>query len=276
MQRLNKYAAYAASLTLAASLVGCETKLRKEGVPANPTTNQVEQIRTTNCFNTQLGLVFSNDTTVVHVRLKAVPQKGNDCTAYLINGKTDDNWWYQWGLVYIKRADGGDNFYLQREVWDPTGASNRMWSVKSDAFPINTDDILELKLCIKDGVLHMSAANINSKLKIDLPSKTEAKTFVGGIENRSGEMGVTSVMTEVWSYSENGAINEQNYDVILPKLPDLPVCTFVIRRKYDKEIGKVSEEGTKIDLLMATRSEWYTPKQRTFTTSFLTDNDPEK
>ena len=69
--------------------------------------------------NIQIGEAFSRDTKDIEVQVKAVPQPGAYMmtSTCLINGRTDDGAWYQWGLRY--RDD--HNFYITENIWDGSG-----------------------------------------------------------------------------------------------------------------------------------------------------------
>ena len=123
-------------------------------------------------YDEQLGMTFTQNFTSLAYNVTAVPQA--DSTdygpAYLLNGLSNDGYWYQAGLSYNwPYASGGYNpgFNFNYEVFNSAGKSvypaNGGGGLKSFSGGIvNPGDLILLNLYFTDGFVYMSAKDWNT------------------------------------------------------------------------------------------------------------------
>lgn len=111
-------------------------------------------------------------------QIKAVSQKeGADEIAYLVNGKTDQKWWYQVGVLYTNKAGGGFGFGY--ELWDNTGKDPIGRRVVDFSKMVNEGDDIVIRLEIKGDKVYGTATDLNGAIaKCEFPA--HGTVFVGG------------------------------------------------------------------------------------------------
>ncbi len=108
--------------------------------------------------------------------------------AYLLNGLSNGNYWYQVGLAYNWPYEGGgynSGFYFIYEVWNsaeesvyPTDGGGGLQSFSG---PVNSGDLVQLSLHINGGVVHMTAYDWNTTATCSVSyGSVHPTTFIAG------------------------------------------------------------------------------------------------
>ena len=138
------------------------------------------QAITPNFIHAQYDIFFQNNATCLNVNVKAIPQTENSNLssgygpAYLLNGLTNNGYWYQVGLGYNfnytdnKNVDNYSGFRLIYEVWNSStgkplniGCGDQA-CVKNFTGVVNNNDTILLNMSIvRDNVI-LSAYDTNT------------------------------------------------------------------------------------------------------------------
>jgi hypothetical protein len=155
-------------------------------------------------FNEMVGASFVNGTKSIDYFVSAVPQKYaiGSAVAYLINGLTENGYWYQIGLTY-DWASFLKGFHIKYEVWNPQGKElfdkNGLETGELDfKEPIRKGDRIELRLTVQNGNVALGAIDLNSNASNQmLIDGNGASTFVGMSSNVATPNGYfTGIMEE--------------------------------------------------------------------------------
>lgn len=169
-------------------------------LPQMDTYNQIAISRhpTIAYYDEQLWLGFANNVTAMSYNVTAIAQ--NDTygfgPGYLVNGLTNENFWYQVGLSWNWPSEHGFRFFY--EVWNATSKKSIFPKYGSGKLSftklIRPHDVVLLSLNFRNEAVNMSARDweSNATASIDF-SSYGAKVFVGSI--RPNEY-PTSLLTE--------------------------------------------------------------------------------
>lgn len=147
-------------------------------------------------WDEQIGLTFSPSYTSMAWNVTAVPQSGSYGygPAYLLNGLTDQGWWYQVGLTYDwPYLAGGyaSGFRMFYEVWNtsyvsvfPAGGGGGLFSFNG---PVNAYDTVGLDLYFSGTSVIMTATDWDTGASATATYTAHGSVFVG-----SGQGGYTS------------------------------------------------------------------------------------
>jgi uncharacterized repeat protein (TIGR02543 family) len=157
-------------------------------------------------YDEQLGLTFTQNFLSIAYNVTAVPQ--NDSygygPAYLLNGLSNDGYWYQVGLSYHwPYSSGGYNqgFNLNYNVFNSAGnvvsPSGGGGGLKAFS-PVNSGDLVLLYLYFNNGIVYMYAKDWNtSAVSYVTYPDSHTTEFVGGL----GSQFFTGLMTEWYHVS---------------------------------------------------------------------------
>ncbi|MDE1865275.1 MAG: hypothetical protein KGH94_01390 [Candidatus Micrarchaeota archaeon] len=169
-------------------------------------------------YDLQSGLLIKDDTECVEAVVTALPSKFSSGKLlrqidYVINGRTDKDRLYQFGLEYS--FDGkSDKFKLAAEVYQ--GSTIVAPSYRND-FYCKPYDKVELKLTIgKDGTVEMTAKDLDGGDTVPVETlsfKEAGRKFVGWKE---GDVTGTSVFTEAYSTNSVVHVPRQHYTLLKP------------------------------------------------------------
>jgi len=169
-------------------------------LPQMDTYNQIAISRhpTIAYYDEQLWLGFANNVTAMSYNVTGIAQ--NDTygfgPGYLVNGLTNENFWYQVGLSWNWPSEHGFRFFY--EVWNATSKKSIFPKYGSGKLSftklIRPHDVVLLSLNFRNEAVNMSARDweSNATASIDF-SSYGAKVFVGSI--RPNEY-PTSLLTE--------------------------------------------------------------------------------
>ncbi len=163
-------------------------------------------------YDEQLGLTFTQSFVSLAYNVTAIPQ--NDTNgygpAYLLNGLSDDGYWYQIGLAYNWPytdlfGGGGYNqgFNLVYEVFNSVGESiyptNGGGGIESFSGTVNSDDLVLLNLYVSyGGAVTFYALDWNTNATaFQTYTDSQTKEFIGLSEPASNGF-FTGLMTEWW------------------------------------------------------------------------------
>jgi len=159
-------------------------------------------------YDEQLGLTFTQNFASLAYNVTAVPQTDSYGygPAYLLNGLSNDGYWYQAGLSYNwPYADGGYNagFNFNYEVFNSAGKSvypANSGGLKSFSGPVNSGDLVLLNLYFNNGFVYMYAEDWNTgAVAIATYADSQTSHFIGSTSSPNNSNGFFSgLMTEWW------------------------------------------------------------------------------
>jgi hypothetical protein len=157
-------------------------------------------------YDEQLGISFTQDFYSLACTVTAVGQSDNDGygPAYLLNGLTDQGWWYQVGLAYNWPYNGGFNagFNFIYEVWDSSGNSifptNGGGGILAFSGPVYEGDNVFLKLYFLYSEVVMWAMDNNTGAIAYMQYSAEGATIFSGTPSGYANLNdfFTGLMTE--------------------------------------------------------------------------------
>ena len=159
-------------------------------------------------YDEQLGMTFTQNFASLAYNVTAVPQADSDGygPAYLLNGLSNDGYWYQVGLSYNwPNANGGYNpgFNFNYEVFDSAGKSVYPYDggggLESFSSAVNSGDLVLLKLYFNNGIVYMYAKDWNTRA-VAFATYTDSQTSsFPDLSSPSNSNGFFSgLMTEWW------------------------------------------------------------------------------
>ena len=172
-------------------------------------------------YDEQMGLTFGQDFASLSYNVTAVEQNDSNGygPAYLLNGLSDEGYWYQVGISWDwPFSNGGytSGFNFNYEVFNSTGQSifpGNVSGLTAFSGPVNQGDIIELNLYISGGVVFMSAEDLNSSIIATQDYTAEgALTFIGLSSSQNNFGFFTGLMTEQYHASPySGPFSEVTY-----------------------------------------------------------------
>ena len=160
-------------------------------------------------YDEQLGTSFTGNYTFLRYNIRATEQEDINGfgPAYLVNGLTSENYWYQVGLSWNWPNSGttfNPGFGFNFEVWNPTDNSifptNGGGGLENFSGPINPGDILVVSLSIVGSSVIMSAVDTNTTSSASVNFAAHGISFVGTPNAPASPQGYfTGLMTEKYS-----------------------------------------------------------------------------
>ncbi len=160
-------------------------------------------------YDEQLGVTFTQDLLNITYNVTAVLQTDSNGygPAYLVNGLSNDNYWYQVGLSYHWPYSGGgyvQGFSLNYEVFNSAGSSifptGGGGGLQSFSGAVNSGDLVLLNLYVNNGIVYMYAKDWNTSAiaQQTYPDShtTEFISLTSGNANGNGFF--SGLMTEWW------------------------------------------------------------------------------
>jgi len=156
-------------------------------------------------YDEQVGVTFTQDFSKLAFNVTAVAftDPNGVGPGYLVNGLTDQGYWYQVGLSYDwPLTVGGFNpgFSMNYEVFDNTGVSvdpSNGGGLKPFSGPVNAGDIVLLSLSCASKSVVMRAMDLQTGATSSHSYSGQGSTFVGLRSSLSSQLGFfTGLMTE--------------------------------------------------------------------------------
>ncbi len=158
-------------------------------------------------YDEQLGTTFTQNFVSIAYNVTAIAQWDSNGygPAYLLNGLSNDGYWYQVGLSYNwPYANGGYNsgFYFIYEVFNSTGNSiyptNGGGGIKPFSGTVNSSDLVKLNLYFNNDTVYMNAEDLNTSAVASVTySDNRTTEFIGLSSSPSNINGFfTGLMTE--------------------------------------------------------------------------------
>jgi hypothetical protein len=162
--------------------------------------------RPTAMYDEQLGITFTQNFVSLAYNVTAVPQADSDGygPAYLLNGLSNDGAWYQVGLSYNWPYTGGyvSGFNFNYEVFDSAGNSiyptNGGGGLESFSGTINSGDLVTLELYFNNGIVYMSAKDLNTGAVANANYTDSHTTEFLGLSSPSNGHGFFSGLMTEW------------------------------------------------------------------------------
>ena len=165
-------------------------------------------------YDEQIGMTFTEDFTSLAYYVIAVPQ--NDSygygPAYLLNGLTNEGYWYQVGLSYdwpfVGQNGYNPGFNVNYEVFNSSGRSidpaNGGGGLLHFSGTVNPGDHVLLSLYFNNGMVYMDAEDVNTSAYADASfSAYGADEFIGDTSGAGNSNGFfTGLMTEWYHVNE--------------------------------------------------------------------------
>jgi hypothetical protein len=162
-------------------------------------------------YDEQVGVTFTQNFSKLAFNVTAVAftDPNGVGPGYLVNGLTDQGYWYQVGLSYDwPLTVGGFNpgFSMNYEVFDNTGVSvdpsNGGGGLKPFNGPVNAADIVLLSLSFASRSVVMRAMDLQTGATSSHSYSAQGSTFVGLQSSLSSQLGFfTGLMTEQYHSS---------------------------------------------------------------------------
>ena len=209
-----------------------------------PSNNSAMQSNNSIHAHEHYNIFFQNNATHLNINVKAIAQTENSNLssgygpAYLLNGLTNNGYWYQVGLGYNfnytdnKNVDNYSGFRLIYEVWNSytnkqlnIGCGNQA-CVKNFIGVVNNNDTILLNMSIVGNNVILSAYDTNTTARSPTINITSygasfftSKPIGIGIEYFSG------LMTEWRCIGETNFTQRSVYSIIYPKT-NIKYCNF--------------------------------------------------
>jgi len=162
-------------------------------------------------YDEQMGITFAENFTSLSYNVTLVQQNDSDGygPAYLLNGLSDQGFWYQVGVSWDWPFPNGgytSGFNFNYEVFNSTGQSifptDGSGGLTAFSGPVNQGDIVLLNLYISGGVVFMSADDLNTSVIATQDfTANGALTFIG-LDSSGNSFGFfTGLMTEQYNAS---------------------------------------------------------------------------
>ena len=169
-----------------------------------------------------MGITFGQNFAALSYNVTAVQQNDSDGygPAYLLNGLSNQGYWYQVGISWDWPFPSGgytSGFYFNYEVFNSTGQSvfpaGGSGGVTAFTGLVNQGDIVLLNLYISGGVVFMSARDLNTSVGATQDYTAEgASTFIGMSSPENSFGFFTGLMTEQYHASPYyGPFSEVTY-----------------------------------------------------------------
>lgn len=159
-------------------------------------------------YDEQLGLTFNQNSPALigdyYYNVTAIAQSDSYGygPAYLLNGLSNDGYWFQVGISYDWPHQGGgyvSGFSMNYEVFNSAGDSVYPTSggggIESFSAPVYSGDLISLSIYSNSGVVYMTAYDWNTTaVAYVFYSNSGTTDFVGGMSNGNGFF--SGLMTE--------------------------------------------------------------------------------
>ncbi|MGC8632726.1 MAG: hypothetical protein ACP5UI_03120 [Thermoprotei archaeon] len=153
-------------------------------------------------YDEQLGLTFSSGVSGLYYNVTAVAQTSDYGygPAYLVNGLTQDGWWYQVGLSYDwPRVTGGyaSGFRANYAVFAPNG-TNVITGLARLNGDVHSGDVVAVYMWISAGSVHMEIYDYNTSASFRYAYSSMGATEFMGLQNGTANSQgfFTGLMTE--------------------------------------------------------------------------------
>ena len=211
---------------IATALIASSLAVSAELILVNSIRDRAPKATATNTYPyiTESGVSFGQDETHLTVVVKAVPQKINGVTTYLLNALTEGGSWFQIGLTYFKDYNGLTGFYLTGEVFNPSAQQVYPKTHPGAAFyppfdcpiRIKTGDKVLLSIDInKSGAVVAEAKDLDNRLiGTWIVGQTASRSFSGSrLVNKYGYF--TGDIVEIHQSKSNvvGEFNKVNFNI---------------------------------------------------------------
>jgi hypothetical protein len=167
----------------------------------------------------QAGVTFDENTTnlTAYTIATEITDQNGFGPAYLLNGLTDNGWWYQVGIVYDwpnqYRNLPIPGFSFTDSVFSPSGElvdQQGAWNA-TNFFPslgdVSNGDVIELSMTINGTSIYLAAHDLTTGMYQRAVHSSNGATKFVGLETQSNQRGYFSgVMTE-W-YRSNSSITD--------------------------------------------------------------------
>jgi hypothetical protein len=179
-------------------------------------------------YDEQLGMTFTQSFTSLAYSVTAVPQTDSNGygPAYLLNGLSNDGYWYQVGLSYNwPHASGGYNpgFNFNYEVFKSSKTSiyptNGGGGLESFSSPVNSGDLVLLSITFNSGNVSMYAKDWNTRAFANATyADSKTSSFTGSLSSPNNSNGFfTGLMTEWYHVNpytgDEAQVTYSNYTV---------------------------------------------------------------
>jgi len=160
-------------------------------------------------YDEQLGMTFAQSFSNLAFNVTAVPQVDSDSygPAYLLNGLSNDGYWYQVGLSYNwPNANVGYNsgFNFNYEVFDSAKQSVYPFNsggLKPFSGTVNAGDSVLLNIYINNGVVNMTAKDWNTGATAQVNyADSQTSSFIG-LSTASNSNGFFSGLMTEWYHA---------------------------------------------------------------------------
>lgn len=163
-------------------------------------------------YNLQGDLAFDNSTNALIFDVSATPQV-SDCShgvAYLLNGVTESESWFQVGIAWNWPSEGQGSFELVYEVFNPSGTpifpSSGGAGLVPFSGPVQSGDSIRIVLAPANGTMQMNAYDSSTGSVAATSYPTSAQDFTGfGQVNIPGGSIFTGLMIECHRSSSGAA-----------------------------------------------------------------------
>ena len=192
------------------------------------------QAITPNSIHAQYDIFFQNNATCLNVNVKAIAQTENSNLssgygpAYLLNGLTNNGYWYQVGFGYNfnytdnKNVDNYSGFRFIYEVWNVSTdkplniGCGYQACVKNFVGVVNNNDTILLNMSIIGNKVILSAYDTNTTARSPTINITSygARFFTSNLIN---ETYFSGLMTEWRCIGETNFTQRSVYSIIYPK-----------------------------------------------------------
>jgi hypothetical protein len=172
---------------------------------------------TTSLYSTQIyENIQSENFKTKQLVYAIVAKKGTSDIQYWINGRTDEDWWYQAGIAYKKDED---KFYFAEEIWDKAGHSVIPISGGMGRTPFKKEvkegDRIHVILLIEGDKVQIQAYDIDNEWSVRDTVPAHGKFFVKGTVRYP-----TGPMTEIHSKKPDIQAPLQVYYNLADQTPD--------------------------------------------------------
>ena len=156
-------------------------------------------------YDEQLGITFTQNFASLAYNVTTTSQADSEGygPAYLLNGLSNDNYWYQVGISYNwPNANGGyaQGFNFNYEVFNPAGKSvypiNSGGQKSFSGGTVNSGDLVLLDIYISNGVVSLSAKDWNTGAVAQAAYADNQTTSFIGLSSPSNNGFFTGLMTE--------------------------------------------------------------------------------
>jgi hypothetical protein len=129
-------------------------------------------------YDEQIGITFTQNFTNLAYNVTAIAQTDSDGygPAYILNGLSNDGFWYQTGIQYNWPGTQGFEFFY--EIWNTSASIVNVEETLSNT--VNSGDLVLISLYVNNGVVYMSAKDWNTGANAQTSfADSHTNSFVG-------------------------------------------------------------------------------------------------